>query len=59
MSAGVQEDSRDRTCAVHGQEGTGTSVLSGETVPARVLGSHLATEPNLKETPDRNDQVKP
>lgn len=59
MSAGIQERSRDHTCAVHGEAGTGVGVLSCERVPARALGSGLATEPNLRETADRNDQVKP
>ena len=38
VSAGIQENSRARTCAVHGQGGARTSVLSCETVPGKGSG---------------------
>ena len=59
MSAGVQEDSGIARAQCMGRREQGRVCCLVKRSPARVLGGGLATEPNLRETPDRNDQVKP
>lgn len=59
MSAGVQEDSGIARVQCMGRREQGRVCCLVKRSPARVLGGGLATEPNLRKTPDRNDQVKP